>query len=452
MVQPNLNAMPAHSGNFDPVLTVAGTVSDPYLPLGIEVPGMARAGAIAELKEPQHADLAAGELAEDINNAEAAQAVTTQYEEAALLISPVFRGLLEELREHHVVIQEDARSQDALSEVAFLFEQQGYVREAPTFASQLEDTSRIAPFNHYEDGKRRPKIVGPNTEHEGLVELNSFLQLFESITLQHEDSPSPQTDQLREQARSIRENLTFIGDKELSEAAHGLGVAWKSYLDGDPARKICVLTEVSKLPQFQKRSTQKSDVFLRDKIMATFSKEELAEYGPRISFSLDEMDAEPRNAKVIMLDDWTISGSQMRSAYGQLLSNDKARKYIEAGCLEINVVAASQGRIEGGLEVDPYDESRGVIRVRSYFKAHHADVAQTSGQTHITGLHCAVNYGFYHPCRDMKKELERVDISLTPALTRVCQVYKQHNSSQRLTGSEVLNKMLPGFKGRDARQ
>jgi hypothetical protein len=84
-----------------------------------------------------------------------------------------------------------------------------YVKEAPRFLEQLEDTGRTNTFSYKVLGlsdalsvKDTPNAqIATMTEHEGLLGLNTFLDRLEE---------NPRTAFL---AKGMRENLTFIGKK-----------------------------------------------------------------------------------------------------------------------------------------------------------------------------------------------------------------------------------------------
>lgn len=403
-------------------------------------------------------------LRKEVDDREAEQEIVNDFEAEALYVDPSFRRLLEELRDGAepgtTVITPQFRgwahehaARPELAETTKSLETRGYVKDAPLFADQVKDKSRTTQFLYFRNtgnGNKGTKPSGPKTEHKGLVELKDFLTQFVKVTDRKGLGLKRRTADLAEQARSMLDNLTFIGNPEFNEAVQGLGEHWKQYLEDDPARRICVLTEVGELNRYRHNRRPKSDAYLRDKIAQSFTEEEMRRYGDRVVFSMDELDAQPENARLVLLDDWTISGSQMRSVYGKLMNDPKAREYIEAGCLEINVIAASKGRIEDGLEIDPYDETKGSIPVRSYYRAHHAPAARWSAQAHITGLHCAVNYGFYNDCSSMRKVLRSVGIIADPSLASIARPYGRIDFRQNPNANQRrLKGMLTIMRGRD---
>lgn len=322
-------------------------------------------------------------------------------------------------------------------------EKVGFAKVPPTFAEQLKDERRREPFKVFAQAKVR-------TEHEGLVNLDAFLGGFLESCAVEEMPARIRLGDLEVQARSMRENLTFIGSPEYSEALIGIGNLWKSYLEADPERQIAVLTKIGSLPRFLRKAFKKSDEYLWEQIFDTFTDEEKELFGPRIVPEVDQLTADPEKVRVVILDDWTISGEQMRDVH-ELLDNDPvARPYLDADCLEINVLCAAEARIKDGLELDPYDEAAGSIPVKAYFKAHPAPAAVTSGFAHITGLHSAVNHGFYKVCQSIQqavKEVMGVDLK-EPLLAQLYAPYKKELIGDRVLMGALRNLINPIIRPR----
>ncbi|MEX2014944.1 MAG: hypothetical protein WD885_03325 [Candidatus Saccharimonadales bacterium] len=336
-------------------------------------------------------------------------------------------------------------------EAATLFETEGVVKEAPRFSEQILDDDRRTPFHYakpYSSSYKRlpskptlplPKLDGSVTEINGLRETHSMLTRF----LAHK-SGKPRMDRggkinsheqgLVEQARDMLENLTFIGEGEMEEAVRGLGASWRAYLDEDPERKICVLTEVNQLNRY--KGTRKSDDYVRERILDTFSDEELEHYSGRIVGNLSGIEGvNPQKARVILLDDWAISGRQMRDSYNKLMRDPRFRAFSNVGKVEINLLVASADRIENGLPIIPEDPDSGALRVRAYFQSHNASTAHQAHSSYVTGLHSPVNFGFGETCKAIAKKTR--GLGRSPRLIRILPSYPDTESSIRITDDSL---------------
>jgi len=138
-----------------------------------------------------------------------------------------------------------------------------------------------------------------------------------------------------------------------------------------------------------------------------------------------------------MLDDWTISGSQLKSASASVISDYP--KYKDR--IEIQLIAATEERIQEGLEVYSKDDqwiyNATSVPVNAYFAANAAprEYAPRSG-AHITGAHCAVDFDFNNDVAEMARNL---NINMPPA-TNIVRPYRwksvQLIQHKRLRGIE----------------
>lgn len=318
--------------------------------------------------------------------------------------------------------------EERASKAATRIERGGYADIAPSFAEQLADESRKTKFTY----NNLPAHVDPagweekeTTEIEGLRDLDNFLQSFIDATKQSDGSFEFPGE--AEQAMSMLERLTFVGEKEYVAAARGLGAVWKAYLDGDPDRKLCVITAISNSKKYPGK--QKSDQYLRQRIMDTFSEDDLERYSGRIVDNLDVIqDESPENVRVVLLDDWAISGRQISRVYNELAGDLVYQKFL--GSVEVNLLAAPQERLANGLE-DPDDADRPPIPVKAYYKSAYAPQARTSKNSHISGIHSTVNFGFGTPINSMVKRLNKLGVEAQlPALASIVSPYKKGKQSK----------------------
>lgn len=283
------------------------------------------------------------------------------------------------------------RGQDAAPKI----EKKGYAKTAPRFIDQVTDESRQNKFS-YIDGEEtvhpRPEDIKQTTEVEGLQQLYGFLADFYNDTRPQKGVDNLLT--LSERAKSMIEKLSFIGERELQEASYGMAEYWKNYLDEDPNNQICVLASVSDSARYQ--GERKSDEYIRDRILRTFTDEELEKYSGRIVGELEDITADTENTKVVLMDDWSISGRELRTVYDELLVDDKFYELATAERVEIDLIVSSQGRIENGFKLNPsYDANLpAYVPVKSYYRSHFSGDSLHEHKGHVTGTHSSVNYDF----------------------------------------------------------
>ena len=119
-----------------------------------------------------------------------------------------------------------------------------------------------------------------------------------------------------------------------------------------------------------------------------------------------------------MLDDWMLSGQQMKDQFLNLAKTARLLQYIEQGCLEINLVAAASSHIKSGLRINQHF----VVPVKAYYAA--KDSTDVKGISHvvISGLHSSANYGFDFDLRTISSVLKAEQ----PAISSVQRRYSEH--------------------------
>ena len=263
-------------------------------------------------------------------------------------------------------------------EVCWRLESEGAVKVAPRLDEQLagkaEDRSNIITYTPrtccipqtftLDDLYRGDRAE--LTEYETLCQLDGFFAYVESLNGKYAN-----------EAKSMRENLTFIGEKEYKEAAAGIAASWKAALEANTDLQICVIAGEIKINKNQ----IKSDEYLLDNILANFTEEDWEKYGDRIIVDRDDIANMPKeNLRVVLLDDWTISGSQLRDVYHSLVD-----QYPEIeDQIEMQLIVANEQRIKYGLSVDELMGDGKKIPVRAYFSAHDSKTAKNGA--YITGF------------------------------------------------------------------
>lgn len=308
--------------------------------------------------------------------AEQRYAEETYFEENNIQITPI---------ESHMPAPE-------ASEIYERLERDHCVRRPLRFALQMHDKSRTNAIEYATSsmslGTDTHTASIPKrqiTEHEGLTELADWLRgkAAESMT--------------RADGVSLYENLTYIGEKEYQEAVSGLAAYWKLMMDKNPALQLYIVGDDIEVRDYE---YYKSTDYLLDRILACFTDDELEHYKGRLLLrESDIVNDDPQSLRAILIDDWTISGSQLR---------EKAISFISShpgsfACLEVNLLAASKERIALGLEdINAYPSNDTVplehisVPVRSYYMAHDAPLVQhdSARGVHITGSHSSVDFGF----------------------------------------------------------
>lgn len=314
-------------------------------------------------------------------------------------------------------------------------EKQHFVKQAPYFNDIVHDDSRSNLFTYVAEAlplyNRNPSsddTLKTVTEHEGLNQLHDFLSDFLQSQIKAGDGDGV----LAREAKGMLDNLTFIGEKEYAEGARGLASLWKSYLDEHPENQLCVPTKISK-----QGGMRKSDIHLFENIMNSFSDEELDHYGGRIVTDIDQITQRPSRTRIVLLDDWTISGSQMRNAYSAVKADKGFRRYADR--IEINLLVASENRLRDGLSVENWSTDGDYIPVKAYYKAH--DASATSGhehKAHVTGTHSSVDFDFEVEIDSMRRKLEytqlpREDESwITPPMPPLSNIVRTYRYAEPL--------------------
>ncbi|MDO4684281.1 MAG: hypothetical protein Q4B06_01070 [Candidatus Saccharibacteria bacterium] len=266
-------------------------------------------------------------------------------------------------------------------------------KQAPRLAEQLQDGNRTNMLT-YLAHQATPKFsatseVSKHSRHD-MSEQASLQGLYDFMELRAIVKDEACANKLQD----IHENLTFIGEKEYQEAAKGIAEYWKGLLAENKNLQLCVIAgEIAKAPEYQDSATGtaqiKSDEYLLNTILQEFSDEERDAYEDRLVLHEDDITATPEDTRVILLDDWTLSGSQLAHVYVELL----LRKPELAHAIEAQLIVASQDRVENGLTLyDPVTCGEETLPIRAYYQAHNAEHSHLGA--YITGFHSSTDYDF----------------------------------------------------------
>jgi hypothetical protein len=335
-----------------------------------------------------------------------------------------------------------AEQEVSLDDAVELLEKNRVVKDAPRVRDIAADGSRKNAIRHYRGygGSAGASAPSPEnefilSEQESVAGLVGFLEAFvrekDSIKSNTYTMYQETVEELSATAADMLENLTYIGEKERTEAIKGIAASWKDRLMKNPKLQLCALAAISD------STTVKSDQFMLDGILAEFTDEELEQFSGRLVTSVDDLTADPEDVSIVMLDDWIISGSQMKSAY-QVVANDPAiSKYLER--IEIQLVTSTQSRIDNGLTVvNNYGVGQNrVVPIRSYFRSHEAArktvYTKDGHKAYETGSHSSVDYDYETSyISEMLTQINLMNGSLgkvqetMPAATRVVREYRSN--------------------------
>lgn len=320
-----------------------------------------------------------------------------------------------------------------IDDVARRLEYSHVVKRAPTFAEQLADSvGRKHRILHgpARDGMSKTSASSPEkdapTEYAVLQDLHDFLRTAAN------DEPLGERRTLR--AAALLEGLTFIGKKEYQEATSAIAAYWKHSLEQNPDLQILALNgAISRNHSYPGDPAIKSDMFMLDNVLAYFSEREMHRYADRLVTHEQYLRA-PRSGdlKVVLMDDWTISGSQINNASKLLL-----REHPNFGpALEVQLIVANEQRLKLGQEQsDQMGQSVPGVPVRAYYLAHQSKLEATRSGTHITGYHSSVDYDFENELSEIvsARRYSRGDVTATmPLGTNIIRPY-------RMPGARLFN-------------
>lgn len=275
------------------------------------------------------------------------------------------------------------------------FETQGFVRPSIDLADQILDVSRtnVLTTGRYEtplvSNLGIEKKESSKTEQEALIGLHEFLK----TAGQNPDVVGEENTAI---AASMVDSLAFIGKEELDEASAGFAEYFKKQLDDDENLQIITYVGFQSGGVARDGKSRKSDGYILEKVVAHFSDDEIQRYGDR--FTTDIQDAsDAYRTKVVMLDDWAVSGTQLRQADSDLrYSLEKDRIDETEACL----VVASEDRIKNGLTT--YGDKP--LKIKAYFKSKDPKVKSDMASAltvegdsypgYVTGAHSSSDFNF----------------------------------------------------------
>lgn len=305
------------------------------------------------------------------------------------------------------------------------------VKWAPSLSEQLEDGDTRTNAVIYFEGQPPTSFMDifQKIQEDGEAAVTSEHAALEGLRTFLEEHLMRTTDkELREKASGLSEELTFIGEKEYQEATTAIAVYWKHELRQNKDLQLCAIAGVSASPEYERNSTIKSDSYLLDTILSHFSDEEMEEFRGRLQTNPEYITAtQPEDMKIVLLDDWIISGQQMQTARYNFL-----QEYPQyENSFEIQLVAARQEDINMGFSLpDKSGKVRQDAPIRAYYVARESLSAERAAGARITGVHSSVDYGFRHDLTKLALEASKdgasTDSAKTPpALANIKRPYRQ---------------------------
>lgn len=281
--------------------------------------------------------------------------------------------------DHNIFAAKTAEMRDKL-------ELDHFVRTVPTLREKLEQLSHEVSIEH-KDGS-----VPTTSEYEAGRQTAAW---FEAAQKQYDRLATVSVyDEYDEEdvalptKETLEQDINYISHAEYEEACVGLAEYIKQNLSTPSQRIVLVGSLISKLHISD--GQQKSDQFLLDSILKHFSNEEIERYGGQLL--IDNNSLQP-NDKVMIIDDWTLTGEQVFYAADHLIKNNS----VMPGRVEMLAVVANRDRIAYGLH-QTIENDQPSIPVRAYFLAQSDQetsslMSAMTNHEHITGWHSSTDAG-----------------------------------------------------------
>jgi hypothetical protein len=289
----------------------------------------------------------------------------------------------------------------------------------PAVAEQLQDGARDTILTYTDETHPEASTID---ERAALTQLDDFLDNY---------IQNGSDERLLNEAESLRGSLNFMGEKELSSASAATAKDWQEYLDGDENRQILVIAGASDAAP----ETAKSDAYVFERILEHMDADEktLEKYQGRLITDRDQLTGNADAARVVILDDWSISGEQLGKSYAAFVAEDPSSPYKQQ--LEVNLLVADPEMIKDGFFPRQYDESvkpDQILPVQAHFAAKPRLKPVTPGDhviaMHISGTHSVTDFGFSNTIESMANELRGPDGDKpveTPAVINLAKTYSK---------------------------
>jgi hypothetical protein len=134
----------------------------------------------------------------------------------------------------------------------------------------------------------------------------------------------------------------------MDEATAGIAEYLKRYLDENLNGKVLMQIIESQARASGNGYSEKSAGFVLNKVLSHFTDKDMKLYSHRIAFDSNDINPDD-DVKTVLLDDWSISGTQMRQLYNNLSSFGKGDSSNITKDAEILCVVATDSQIADGL-------------------------------------------------------------------------------------------------------
>lgn len=191
-------------------------------------------------------------------------------------------------------------SPDALSELSPV--------APPKLLSQTQDASRdnlmvyVKADNYLGTETSDPSFMESRCETTEYEAINDFVQFIE--TTKHY-----LPDYMEDCAKELIVELAFLGMPELNFAANALAKRLRHHLEVD--NKPVYIDVGNSLSQYRAKNEMKSSQYILSLVLSKFPDDEFEEYEGRLKVygGRGEID---KSSKILFLDDWIISGDQVK--------------------------------------------------------------------------------------------------------------------------------------------
>lgn len=271
------------------------------------------------------------------------------------------------------------------------------------------------------------------TEREGLIDLESY---FEQVNTQLKKIEGPEVEEMRETVTAFRENLVFIGETELQNAVQEMsnkiadfareGKTVYLYPHNLRSEKYITLRVLEELDANLEDSPQ-----LKNRIKVSASEHKIFE----------DCKDNIGDTKIVVLDDFLISGIQITGAMGRVARVLKEKGVEQPNLIIEGFIVASAIRTGGNLEQ--------VLKsgnVNAYFGI--SEFRNSKGMwffhpgISVSGSHASTDYGFETTIDDIQKFLYKngLDEPRFPFLYNIDRVYDTEGWTSRKYADPELQK------------
>jgi len=312
-----------------------------------------------------------------------------------------------------------------------------FVQKGPRFVDVIRNPQdRINPIRSiFYDKQISKKIERAFNEKEGLEDLLVFVDKTIDTAATNGDK------QMEEEARLFKENLVFVGERELKEAT--IGIAKHLIEVAEKGKNIFIYWSNFKSERYISLRILEEIDYLTEELPEIRSKFKISNGSQRIAKECKDLLG---NCLVAVPDDFIVSGTKIggfaTGMYDSLVkagySPDKASEMIEAD------VIATTTHFEDFTIMIGQERERG-LKIFSFYKAEEyrnskGEWAVSSGAS-FTGSHCSTDYCFENELERFSEYLESKNIKLnTPLLTNIIRPYTINMQTRKYEDSELQAK------------